>query len=444
MPTTNSQNLENSILATLIANNDGWDHVCMLSEQDFGDAFARELFKTISEKANSGKPYDVVEMLYVYPQRREAITSLMTSAHGTVATLPHRIKTLKEASAMRKLVVAAQNIIQIAAGPETAEEVLAKANNLIAAVSCEVREDATVKISSIMPGWLDSVEEKFASGQHINGLATGFDDFDNKSTGLYGGDVMIIAGRPSMGKTALATNIAENVASTGIPVQLYSLEMSNNQLMDRVMSSQSRVDITRLRSPVKLDDEDWPRITRATTQVKNMALYVDDTPGLNLSELRSRANKSKRTRNIGLIIIDYLQLMSGPGDNRVNIIGDISRGIKLIAKELDIPVIVLSQLSRKVEARVNKRPLQSDLRESGSIEQDADIVSFVYRDDYYNSNSDNPGTAEWIIAKQRMGPTGTVKLTFSGQYSRFDSYAGEWIEKKPTSIGNPYTDRRSG
>ncbi|MFM8609202.1 MAG: replicative DNA helicase, partial [Burkholderiaceae bacterium] len=259
---------------------------------------------------------------------------------------------------------------------------------------------------------------------------TGFYDLDRMTSGLQAGDLIILAARPSMGKTALAINIAEHVAlNEGLPVAVFSMEMGASQLAIRIVGSIGRIDQTHLRTG-KLADDEWPRLTEAIEKLRHVSLHIDETPGLTTSELRANARRlARQCGKLGLIVVDYLQLMSvsaGMSDeNRATAIGEISRGLKMLAKELQCPVIALSQLSRGVESRTDKRPMMSDLRESGAIEQDADVIMFIYRDDYYNKDSKEPGVAEIIISKQRNGPTGTAKLTFMKQLTKFESYAGQ-------------------
>jgi replicative DNA helicase len=276
---------------------------------------------------------------------------------------------------------------------------------------------------------LDRVEEMSQNPNDITGVPTGFFDLDRMTSGMQAGDLIVLAARPSMGKTALAINIAEHVAlQEDLPVAVFSMEMGASQLAIRIVGSIGRIDQGRLRTGKLIDDE-WPRLSDAIERLKTVSLSIDETPGLTTSELRASARRLARScGKLGLVVVDYLQLMSGSGggdgENRATELGEISRGLKMLAKELQCPVIALSQLNRGVEQRTDKRPMMSDLRESGAIEQDADVIMFIYRDDYYNKDSKEPGVAEIIIAKQRNGPTGTVKLTFLKPITKFESYAG--------------------
>jgi replicative DNA helicase len=276
---------------------------------------------------------------------------------------------------------------------------------------------------------LDRVNQMADSPNDITGVPSGFVDFDKMTSGMQAGDLIVLAARPSMGKTALAINIAEHVAlNEGLPVAVFSMEMGASQLAIRIVGSIGRIDQQRLRTG-KLNQEEWPRLTEAMEKLRNISLHIDETPSLTPMELRANARRLARTcGKLGLIVVDYLQLMSGNtssnnGDNRATEIGEISRGLKMLAKELQCPVIALSQLNRSVETRTDKRPMMSDLRESGAIEQDADVIMFIYRDDYYNKDSKEPGVAEIIIGKHRNGPTGTVKLAFLKPITRFESLA---------------------
>jgi replicative DNA helicase len=275
---------------------------------------------------------------------------------------------------------------------------------------------------------LDRIQTLYEQDEPSIGLPTGFDDFDEKTSGLQNGDLIIIAGRPSMGKTTFAMNIGENVAfRTKKPVVVFSMEAPGERVALRMMSSLGRIDQHRVRTG-KLDDEDWPRLTSAVVMLSEAPIFIDDTPALSPAELRERACRLKNEHGLGLIIIDYLQLMQVPGHdkNRTAEMSEISRSLKALARELDVPVIALSQLNRSLEQRPNKRPVMSDLRDSGALEEDADMVVFIYRDEVYHPDSANKGLAEIIIGKQRNGPTGTIRLIFLGKYAQFANYTPEF------------------
>ena len=284
-----------------------------------------------------------------------------------------------------------------------------------------------VPIKSLLANAIDKIETLFEQEGAITGAGTGFTDFDELTSGLQPADLIIVAGRPSMGKTTIAMNMAENIALKGNkPVAVFSMEMPGDSLAMRMMSSLGRIDQHKVRTG-KLEEDDWPRLTSAINLLAGTQLFIDDSPALSPTEVRARARRLAREHGqLGLIVVDYLQLMQSPssGDNRVQQISDISRGLKALAKELNVPVVALSQLNRNLEQRPNKRPVMSDLRDSGAIEQDADLIVFVYRDEVYNEDSADKGIAEIIIGKQRNGPLGTVRLTFLGQYTRFENFTG--------------------
>ena len=281
-------------------------------------------------------------------------------------------------------------------------------------------------ITRLLTETINRIEELYGSDEALTGVASGFTDFDEKTSGLQKSDLIIVAGRPSMGKTTFAMNIAENVGvTTGLPVAIFSMEMPGEALTMRMISSLGRVNQQAVRSG-KLEDDDWPRVTSAVNILNNTKLFIDDTPALTPTDLRARCRRlTKEHGTLGLVVIDYLQLMQAPesGENRTTEISAISRNLKALAKELNVPVIALSQLNRSLEQRPNKRPVMSDLRESGAIEQDADLIVFIYRDEVYNEDSPDKGKAEIIIGKQRNGPIGSLMLTFQGQFTRFDNFA---------------------
>jgi replicative DNA helicase len=278
-----------------------------------------------------------------------------------------------------------------------------------------------VDMKEIALNVLDNIEASAKRGSKVTGVPTGFKDLDEKLTGLHGSELILIAARPAMGKTAFALNIAQYAAmKADVPVAVFSLEMSKEQLATRLIAMDSMVDSQSIRTG-QLLDTDWDKIMESTYRVGEMEMYIDDTPGINIAELRSKCRKLKQTKNIGLIVIDYLQLMNAGGrsESRQQEISTISRSLKKLARELDVPVVALSQLNRAVDSREDHKPVMSDLRESGAIEQDADVIMFIYRDDYYNKESEKKGISEVIIAKQRNGPVGTVELVWLPEYTRF-------------------------
>jgi len=283
-------------------------------------------------------------------------------------------------------------------------------------------------INTLLSSALDRIDELFRKKNPITGIETGFEDLDEKTAGLQASDLIIVAGRPSMGKTALAINIAENAAiKNGLSVAIFSMEMSGEQLAMRMLASLARIDQQKIRTGKLESDDDWARLVATVSMMQGKKMFIDDTPALTPAELRARCRRLAREQSLDLIIIDYLQLMQVPGtkENRATEISEISRSLKAMAKELKVPVMALSQLNRSLEQRPNKRPLMSDLRESGAIEQDADVIIFIYRDEVYNEDSMDKGKAEIIIGKQRNGPIGTINLAFRGQFTRFENYIEE-------------------
>ena len=284
-----------------------------------------------------------------------------------------------------------------------------------------------IAVRDILPQTIDRLDMLHQTPGEIRGVPTGFTQLDRKTTGLQPGDLVVIAGRPSMGKTTLAVNIAENAAiAKGIPVAIFSMEMSAEQLTLRLISSLGRVNQSHLRTG-NFNDEDWSRIQGALSQLSGAPIFVDESPALTPTEVRARARRLKREHNIGLIVVDYLQLMqvAGTKENRATEISEISRSLKALAKELKVPVVALSQLNRAVEQRTDKKPVMSDLRESGAIEQDSDLILLIYREEVYDPNTTRRGIADIIIAKQRNGPIGEVQLTFLGEYTRFENLVAE-------------------
>ena len=338
---------------------------------------------------------------------------------------------VRERSILRKLVSASDEIATAAFNTQGRQvaQILDEAEQKIFSIGEEGSrmKQGFQSMDTLVVQLMDRVVEMSENPNDITGVPTGFYDFDRMTSGLQPGDLVVLAARPSMGKTALAINIAEHVAlNEGLPVAVFSMEMGASQLAIRIVGSIGRIDQSRLRTG-KLNPDEWPRLTESIEKLRTVSLHIDETPGLTPSELRANARRlARQCGKLGLIVVDYLQLMSGStseGENRATEIGEISRGLKMLAKELQCPVIALSQLNRSVEQRTDKRPMMSDLRESGAIEQDADVIMFIYRDDYYNKESKEPGVAEVIIGKQRNGPTGTVKLAFLKPITKFESLA---------------------
>jgi replicative DNA helicase len=342
---------------------------------------------------------------------------------------------VRDRSVLRQLITVADDISGQAFSPQGKEtkEILDEAESRIFAIAEQGARGAAgwLAVQPLLTQVVERIDELYSreNQSEITGVPTGFIDLDRMTSGLQPGDLVIVAGRPSMGKTAFSVNIGENVAiEAGLPVAVFSMEMGGAQLAMRMLGSVGQLDQHRLRTG-RLNDEDWPRLTHAIQKMNDAQFYIDETPALSPIELRARSRRlARQCGKLGLIIIDYLQLMSGNGgsssENRASEISEISRSLKGLAKELNCPVIALSQLNRSLEQRPNKRPVMSDLRESGAIEQDADVILFIYRDEVYNPDSPDKGTAEIIIGKQRNGPIGSIRLSFLGMYTKYDNYIG--------------------
>lgn len=431
---------EQSVIGGLLLDNRAWDQVAdRLTEADFYRQDHRILFRAIASLVERGQPFDVVTLSEALDRQHELETAgglayLSELARNTpsAANIRAYADIVRERSVLRQLIAASTDIGDVAMNPEgrTSGDVLDYAEQRV----FEIAEQGTrnrqgfASIKSLLSAAVERIDTLFHQDSSYTGIATGFPDVDRLTSGLQQSDLIILAARPSMGKTALAMNLAEHAAiKQELPVAVFSMEMSGEQLAMRLMSSLGRIDQHKVRNG-RLEDEDWPRLMSAIGILNEAPLFIDDTPGLNPMELRARARRLMREQgNLGLVIVDYLQLMQVPAsrDNRALEISEISRALKGLAKELNVPVVALSQLNRGLEQRPNKRPVMSDLRESGAIEQDADVIMFIYRDEVYNEDSPDKGTAEVIISKQRNGPTGTIRLAFLGQYTRFENYAPE-------------------
>ncbi|HBY55688.1 MAG TPA: replicative DNA helicase, partial [Coxiellaceae bacterium] len=379
--------------------------------QPFDVLTLTESLKTIGELENAGGEIYLFELANNTP---------------TVANIAAYAEIVRERSVLRQLIEVSGDIADVAFNPEGREtkEILDQAESKIFKIAEQrSRGQGPIDISTLLAKTTERIDVLYHSEETITGISTGFSDLDEMTSGLQKGDLVIVAGRPSMGKTTLAMNIVEHAAiKSKKPVLVFSMEMPGESLAMRMMSSLGHIDQHKIRTG-KLHDEDWPRLTSAVSMLSEATLYIDDTPSMSPAELRARARRITRmNKDIGLIVIDYLQLMQIPGfkEGRVSEITEISRTLKALAKELNVPVLALSQLNRSLEQRTDKRPQMSDLRESGAIEQDADVILFIYRDEVYHEESPDKGIAEIIIAKQRNGPIGKVRLTFLGQYTRFE------------------------
>lgn len=428
----------------------GWEQVAdVLSRDDFYRQDHQLIFEAIAVLADAGRTVDAItisEHLEKSDQLNDVggLAYVGTLANDTPSSANIRAyaEIVRERSQLRSLLNVGGEIAALATTTDgrNATELVDEAERKVfeIAESGQRRGRGFVSLRAILPDTIDRLDVLYNSTGDITGVSTGFPDFDKMTAGLQPGDLIIIAGRPSMGKTSLAINIAENAAVGPIiankpdeasPVAVFSMEMSAEQLSFRLISSLGQVNQGKLRTG-NFGEEDWPRINNAVKWMSSAPIFIDDTPALSPTEVRARARRVKREHGLGLIVIDYLQLMqvSGMSENRATEISEISRGLKALAKELSVPVIALSQLNRSVEQRQDKRPVMSDLRESGAIEQDADVIAFIYRDEVYNQETPRKGIADVIIAKQRNGPTGDVTLTFQGQYTRFQSYTPERVD----------------
>ncbi|PZQ66250.1 MAG: replicative DNA helicase [Variovorax paradoxus] len=431
---------ESSVLGGLLLDNGAWDRVGdLLVDGDFYRHEHKLIYAAIGGLINANKPADVIT---VYEQlqnlgKAEEVGGLqylnsLAQYVPSASNIRRYGEIVRERSILRKLISASDEIATNAFNTQgkAVDKILDEAEQKIFNIGEEGSrmKQGFQSMDSLVVELLDRVTEMADNPNDITGVPTGFYDFDKMTSGMQAGDMIVLAARPSMGKTSLAINIAEHVAlNEGLPVAVFSMEMGAAQLAVRIVGSIGRIDQGHLRTG-KLTDEEWPRLTEAIEKLRTISLHIDETPGLTSSELRANARRlARQCGQLGLIVVDYLQLMSVSGgmadENRATAVGEISRGLKMLAKELKCPVIALSQLSRGVESRTDKRPMMSDLRESGAIEQDADVIMFIYRDDYYNKDSKEPGVAEVIIAKQRNGPTGTVKLAFLKPLTKFENLA---------------------
>lgn len=432
---------EQSVLGGLLLDNAAWDRIAdFINEGDFYRYDHRIIFQCVVKLINASKPADVITVFDALTAINKAddaggLTYLNALAQNTpsAANIRRYAEIVRDRGVLRKLITVSDEIAGQAFNPQGKEvkQMLDEAESKIFAIAEEGSRGAQ-GFNAIQPLLTQVVEriDELYNRDHtsdITGVPTGFTDLDKMTSGLQPGDLIIVAGRPSMGKTAFSINIAETVAiESGLPVAVFSMEMGGTQLAMRMLGSVGRLDQHRLRTG-RLIDEDWPRLTHAIQKMNDAQLYIDETPALSSIELRARSRRlARQCGKLGLIVIDYLQLMSGntQGENRATEISEISRSLKGLAKELQCPVIALSQLNRSLEQRPNKRPVMSDLRESGAIEQDADVILFIYRDQVYNPDSPDKGTAEIIIGKQRNGPIGSVRLTFLGEFTKFDNYTG--------------------
>jgi len=431
---------EQAVLGGLLLDNSAWDKIGdFIGESDFYRADHRVLYQHVSRLIQAGKPADVITVSESLDQAGKlaevgGLAYLGALAQNTPSAVNIRryAEIVRDRGIMRQLVQVGSEIAESAFSPlgRDANELLNQAESKVFAIAEQGARgrQGFIDIRPIIAQVVERIDQLHASPSEITGVPSGFIDLDRMTSGLQQGDLVIVAGRPSMGKTAFALNIAENIAlNDHLPVAVFSMEMSGAQLVMRMIGSVGKVDQLKVRTG-RIADDEWPRLTDAWGRLNDAPIYIDETPALNSLELRARARRLHRQvggPGLGLIVVDYLQLMSSssPGENRATEISEISRSLKALAKELSVPVIALSQLNRSLEQRPNKRPVMSDLRESGAIEQDADVILFIYRDEVYNPDTQDKGVAEIIVGKQRNGPTGTVRLTFLGQFTRFENHA---------------------
>jgi replicative DNA helicase len=431
---------EQSMLGGLMLDNSTWDQVAdIVSEEDFYRKDHQLIFRAVRQLSEEATPFDVVTLSEWLESHNEldnagglSYLGMLANNTPSAANIKAYANIIRERSVLRQLISVGTKISDSGFNTEgrNSNELLDLAERLVFEIAEQGArgQGGFEAIKDVLTNVVDRIDHLFQLDEPITGMPTGFNDFDDMTSGLQAGDLVIVAGRPSMGKTTFAMNVAEYAAvKSDEPVAVFSMEMPSEQLAMRMLSSLGRIDQHRVRTG-KLEDEDWPRLTSAVGILAEKKLFIDDSAGLSPGELRSRCRRLTREHGkLGLIVIDYLQLMQVPGfkENRTAEISEISRSLKALAKEMDAPVIALSQLNRSLEQRPNKRPVMSDLRESGAIEQDADIIVFIYRDEVYNEDSPDKGTAEIIIGKQRNGPIGTLRLTFLGKYTRFENFISD-------------------
>ena len=427
---------EQAVIGSMLTDKDA---VMAAVEKLKADSFYREdnklIFEAIVNLYGRSEPVDLVTV-------KDELSSMgdfeKVGGFEYLAVLPDKVPTtanvqkyidiVEEKSTLRKLIKTANEIIELGYNPtEDVEDIMAGAEKKIFDLIQNKNQKSYTPIKDVLIESFTKLEELYNQKSKITGIPTGFYDLDDKTAGLHGSDLILVAARPAMGKTAFALNIAANAAiKANTPVAVFSLEMSKDQLVNRILCIEAMVDSNKIMTG-KLEEDDWSKLASVVGPISDSGIFIDDTPGISIMEIRTKCRKLKNEQHIGLIVIDYIQLVQGSNNrkngSREQEIAEISRSLKILAKELDVPVIALSQLSRAVEQRPDHRPMLSDLRESGSIEQDADIVMFLYRDDYYNPDTEDKNISEVIIAKHRAGSTGTVKLLWMGNYTKFDNLA---------------------
>lgn len=432
---------EQAVLGSCLTDKDAvMEAVEKLKPESFYREDSKLIFEAIFNLYNRSEPIDLVTV-------KDELTSMGSfeniGGYEYLATLPDKVPTttnvqkyieiVEEKSTLRNLIKTANEIIELGYNPtEEVDDIMAGAEKKIFDIIQKKNQKSYTPIKDVLIDSFTKLEELYNQKSRITGVPTGFADLDDKTAGLHGSDLILIAARPAMGKTAFALNIAAHAAiRENVPVAVFNLEMSKDQLVNRMLCMEAMVDSNKVMTG-KLDEDDWSKLAGVVGPMSDAGIYIDDTPGISITEIRTKCRKLKMEKDIGLVVIDYIQLIQGSGSrksgNREQEIAEISRSLKILAKELNVPVIALSQLSRAVESRPDHRPMLSDLRESGSIEQDADIVMFLYRDDYYNPDSEEKDISEVIIAKHRAGSTGTIKLLWMGNYTKFVNLARGYEE----------------
>lgn len=442
-----SIDLEKSVLAALMSLEDSYDRISdIINKSDFYAQRHQHIFEAITNLANANEPYDammVADWLEMQKMLESAggndyISDILSQSPGTMFNLTAYAQRVRELSTLRHIIRTGNKMLELAFDPkdQSVSDILDVVESDIFSIneqhSRRTSRKGPTKVNDVIANVIDTLQELKDNPTGMIGLETPFTELNNKTQGLQAGDLIIVAARPSMGKTTFAMNLCESVLhKTSLPVVVFSMEMPAESIVMRLVSSWGAIDQTHLRSG-QMNEDEWGRFTNAVGHLHEKKLYIDDSTALPPSEVRSRCRRIAKDNGgqLGIVMVDYLQLMKVPGlgDNRVGEISEISRSLKALAREMKCPVVALSQLNRSLENRPNKRPIMSDLRESGAIEQDADLIMFIYRDEVYNENSDAKGTAEIIIGKQRNGPIGTVRLSFEGKFTRFGNLTSDFYQ----------------
>ena len=438
---------EQSVIGGLMLNQEAWDQIVhRVSSEDFYRTVHQIIFEVMGELANANEPLDVVTISEALQSRSlaekaggNAYLAEILEATPSAANIVAYADIVRERSTLRRLIHAANRIAESAFTPEgrTSADLLDHAEHLVFTIADDkLKESGPTPINPVLASVVDRIDHLYKTRETVTGVASGFEDLDRLTAGFQPAELIVVAARPSMGKTSLIVNFAEHAVMSGQEgaVLIFSMEQPATQLVMRMLSSLGHINQSRLRTG-DLSEDDWPRFTAAVSQLQDRNLYIDDTPALTPNDVRARARRvAREAGGLAMVMVDYLQLMRAPRDydSPVHEISEISRSLKAIAREMNCPLVVCSQLNRAVDKRENKRPFMSDLRDSGAIEQDADVILFIYRDEFYNEDSQDKGIAEIIIGKQRNGPIGTVKLAFDGSRTRFDNLApGDYDDYAP-------------